>query len=167
MRVHLKQDVVPIFSPFQRSSRGHSADEWPHYCQGVSCPERPLGQSWPGMPTYVRLMTPYSLDKKNNLNPHFMKMLSLFCKQVSNLQYEMLLLTDSISKEGGCWELRLSCGKNLFLTSTYLYLYIAHFLRWWMLELFWSVPHCQLICTLFSLGALGGKNTKKKRTNSN
>lgn len=31
--------------------------------------------------------------------------------QVSNLQYEMLLLTDSISKEGGCWELRLRCGK--------------------------------------------------------
>ena len=30
--------------------------------------------------------------------------------QVSNLQYEMLLLTDSISKEGGCWELRLRCG---------------------------------------------------------
>lgn len=34
--------------------------------------------------------------------------------QVSNLQYEMLLLTDSISKEGGCWELRLRCGKLLY-----------------------------------------------------
>lgn len=34
-----------------------------------------------------------------------------FPHQVSNLQYEMLLLTDSISKEGGCWELRLRCGK--------------------------------------------------------
>lgn len=34
--------------------------------------------------------------------------------QVSNLQYEMLLLTDSISKEGGCWELRLRCGKPEF-----------------------------------------------------
>lgn len=48
--------------------------------------------------------------------------MSFFYKQVSNLQYEMLLLTDSISKEGGCWELRLSCGKRLFLTS-----YIADF----------------------------------------
>ena len=38
--------------------------------------------------------------------------------QVSNLQYEMLLLTDSISKEGGCWELRLRCG-TLFI---YVYL---------------------------------------------
>ncbi|TWW56459.1 E3 ubiquitin-protein ligase UBR4 [Takifugu flavidus] len=36
---------------------------------------------------------------------------------VSNLQYEMLLLTDSISKEGGCWELRLSCALTLFLMS--------------------------------------------------
>lgn len=43
--------------------------------------------------------------------------MSLFYKQVSNLQYEMLLLTDSISKEGGCWELRLSCGRKIFLTS--------------------------------------------------
>lgn len=42
-------------------------------------------------------------------------MMSLFSKQVSNLQYEMLLLTDSISKEGGCWELRLRCGKPDFL----------------------------------------------------
>lgn len=31
--------------------------------------------------------------------------------QVSSLQYEMLLLTDSIAKEGGCWELRLRCGE--------------------------------------------------------
>lgn len=38
-------------------------------------------------------------------------------KQVSNLQYEMLLLTDSISKEGGCWELRLRCGKPNFFSS--------------------------------------------------
>ncbi|XP_013766248.1 E3 ubiquitin-protein ligase UBR4 [Pundamilia nyererei] len=36
---------------------------------------------------------------------------------VSNLQYEMLLLTDSISKEGGCWELRLRCALSLFLMS--------------------------------------------------
>lgn len=41
----------------------------------------------------------------------------LFCQQVSNLQYEMLLLTDSISKEGGCWELRLRCGKPDFPDS--------------------------------------------------
>lgn len=41
----------------------------------------------------------------------------MFSQQVSNLQYEMLLLTDSISKEGGCWELRLRCGKPDFLTS--------------------------------------------------
>ncbi|XP_045063212.1 E3 ubiquitin-protein ligase UBR4-like isoform X2 [Coregonus clupeaformis] len=36
---------------------------------------------------------------------------------VSSLQYEMLLLTDSISKEGGCWELRLRCALNLFLMA--------------------------------------------------
>ncbi|KAM6976924.1 E3 ubiquitin-protein ligase UBR4 [Aplochiton taeniatus] len=36
---------------------------------------------------------------------------------VSSLQYEMLLLTDSISKEGGCWELRLRCALSLFLMS--------------------------------------------------
>lgn len=41
--------------------------------------------------------------------------LPLCAQQVSNLQYEMLLLTDSISKEGGCWELRLRCGKSDFL----------------------------------------------------
>lgn len=29
----------------------------------------------------------------------------------SSLQYEMLLLTDSISKEDSCWELRLRCGE--------------------------------------------------------
>uniref|UniRef100_A0A3B4FTU0 Ubiquitin protein ligase E3 component n-recognin 4 n=1 Tax=Pundamilia nyererei TaxID=303518 RepID=A0A3B4FTU0_9CICH len=40
-----------------------------------------------------------------------------FPHQVSNLQYEMLLLTDSISKEGGCWELRLRCALSLFLMS--------------------------------------------------
>ena len=34
------------------------------------------------------------------------------CPQVSSLQYEMLLLTDSIAKEGGCWELRLRCGES-------------------------------------------------------
>lgn len=34
-----------------------------------------------------------------------------FLPQVSSLQYEMLLLTDSIAKEGGCWELRLRCGE--------------------------------------------------------
>lgn len=33
------------FFLFQRSSRGDSTDERPHYCQGVSCPEGPLGQS--------------------------------------------------------------------------------------------------------------------------
>lgn len=31
--------------------------------------------------------------------------------QASSLQYEMLLLTDSISKEDSCWELRLRCGE--------------------------------------------------------
>uniref|UniRef100_A0A3B3SK32 Ubiquitin protein ligase E3 component n-recognin 4 n=1 Tax=Paramormyrops kingsleyae TaxID=1676925 RepID=A0A3B3SK32_9TELE len=31
---------------------------------------------------------------------------------VSSLQYEMQLLTDSIAKEGGCWELRLRCGES-------------------------------------------------------
>ncbi|XP_055747277.1 E3 ubiquitin-protein ligase UBR4 [Salvelinus fontinalis] len=36
---------------------------------------------------------------------------------VSSLQYEMLLLTDSISKEGGCWELRLRCALSLFLMA--------------------------------------------------
>uniref|UniRef100_A0A673LQI7 E3 ubiquitin-protein ligase UBR4-like n=1 Tax=Sinocyclocheilus rhinocerous TaxID=307959 RepID=A0A673LQI7_9TELE len=36
---------------------------------------------------------------------------------VSSLQYEMLLLTDSIAKEGGCWELRLRCALNLFLMA--------------------------------------------------
>lgn len=47
-----------------------------------------------------------------------MKLMSLCFEQVSNLQYEMLLLTDSISKEGGCWELRLRCGKPDFFTSS-------------------------------------------------
>lgn len=32
--------------------------------------------------------------------------------QASSLQYEMLLLTDSISKEDSCWELRLRCGES-------------------------------------------------------
>ncbi|XP_016135663.1 E3 ubiquitin-protein ligase UBR4-like [Sinocyclocheilus grahami] len=36
---------------------------------------------------------------------------------VSSLQYEMLLLTDSIAKEGGCWELRLRCALSLFLMA--------------------------------------------------
>lgn len=40
---------------------------------------------------------------------------------VSSLQYEMLLLTDSISKEGGCWELRLRCGEFFFF-----YLIFSH-----------------------------------------
>nr|XP_033777630.1 E3 ubiquitin-protein ligase UBR4 isoform X4 [Geotrypetes seraphini] len=35
----------------------------------------------------------------------------------SSLQYEMLLLTDSISKEDGCWELRLRCALSLFLMA--------------------------------------------------
>ncbi|MGH0168045.1 UNVERIFIED_CONTAM: hypothetical protein FKN15_073672 [Acipenser sinensis] len=35
----------------------------------------------------------------------------------SSLQYEMLLLTDSIAKEGGCWELRLRCALSLFLMA--------------------------------------------------
>ncbi|XP_075046927.1 E3 ubiquitin-protein ligase UBR4 isoform X4 [Mixophyes fleayi] len=35
----------------------------------------------------------------------------------SSLQYEMLLLTDSISKEDSCWELRLRCALSLFLMS--------------------------------------------------
>lgn len=34
--------------------------------------------------------------------------------QASSLQYEMLLLTDSISKEDSCWELRLRCGESCF-----------------------------------------------------
>lgn len=37
---------------------------------------------------------------------------------VSSLQYEMLLLTDSISKEGGCWELRLRCGEFFFFFTS-------------------------------------------------
>uniref|UniRef100_W5MAW8 Ubiquitin protein ligase E3 component n-recognin 4 n=1 Tax=Lepisosteus oculatus TaxID=7918 RepID=W5MAW8_LEPOC len=36
---------------------------------------------------------------------------------VVSLQYEMLLLTDSIAKEGGCWELRLRCALSLFLMA--------------------------------------------------
>nr|XP_023697265.1 E3 ubiquitin-protein ligase UBR4 [Paramormyrops kingsleyae] len=36
---------------------------------------------------------------------------------VSSLQYEMQLLTDSIAKEGGCWELRLRCALSLFLMA--------------------------------------------------
>uniref|UniRef100_A0A8D2M8Y4 UBR-type domain-containing protein n=1 Tax=Zonotrichia albicollis TaxID=44394 RepID=A0A8D2M8Y4_ZONAL len=35
----------------------------------------------------------------------------------SSLQYEMLLLTDSISKEDSCWELRLRCALSLFLMA--------------------------------------------------
>ncbi|XP_031761327.1 E3 ubiquitin-protein ligase UBR4 isoform X1 [Xenopus tropicalis] len=35
----------------------------------------------------------------------------------SSLQYEMLLLTDSISKEDNCWELRLRCALSLFLMA--------------------------------------------------
>ncbi|KAM9298998.1 E3 ubiquitin-protein ligase UBR4 [Gastrophryne carolinensis] len=35
----------------------------------------------------------------------------------SGLQYEMLLLTDSISKEDSCWELRLRCALSLFLMA--------------------------------------------------
>ncbi|XP_064423992.1 E3 ubiquitin-protein ligase UBR4 [Latimeria chalumnae] len=35
----------------------------------------------------------------------------------SGLQYEMLLLTDSISKEDACWELRLRCALSLFLMA--------------------------------------------------
>lgn len=71
----------------------------------------------------------YKLSKKKTLRTNLQKyivfspnfdisMMSLFSKQVSNLQYEMLLLTDSISKEGGCWELRLRCGKPYFLSSS-------------------------------------------------
>lgn len=37
--------------------------------------------------------------------------LVLLAFQASSLQYEMLLLTDSISKEDSCWELRLRCGE--------------------------------------------------------
>ena len=37
--------------------------------------------------------------------------LILLAFQASSLQYEMLLLTDSISKEDSCWELRLRCGE--------------------------------------------------------
>lgn len=37
--------------------------------------------------------------------------LELCVLQASSLQYEMLLLTDSISKEDSCWELRLRCGE--------------------------------------------------------
>ncbi|KAM8927577.1 E3 ubiquitin-protein ligase UBR4 isoform 2-T2 [Pelodytes ibericus] len=35
----------------------------------------------------------------------------------NSLQYEMLLLTDSISKEDICWELRLRCALSLFLMA--------------------------------------------------
>ncbi|KAJ7306602.1 hypothetical protein JRQ81_009992 [Phrynocephalus forsythii] len=35
----------------------------------------------------------------------------------SSLQYEMLLLTDSIAKEDSCWELRLRCALSLFLMA--------------------------------------------------
>ncbi|XP_078094991.1 E3 ubiquitin-protein ligase UBR4 isoform X5 [Mustelus asterias] len=35
----------------------------------------------------------------------------------SSLQYEMLLLTDSISKEDACWELRLRCALSLYLMA--------------------------------------------------
>uniref|UniRef100_A0A8C5WBA2 Ubiquitin protein ligase E3 component n-recognin 4 n=1 Tax=Leptobrachium leishanense TaxID=445787 RepID=A0A8C5WBA2_9ANUR len=35
----------------------------------------------------------------------------------SSLQYEMLLLTDSIAKEDACWELRLRCALSLFLMA--------------------------------------------------
>ncbi|XP_063293132.1 E3 ubiquitin-protein ligase UBR4 isoform X8 [Pelobates fuscus] len=35
----------------------------------------------------------------------------------SSLQYEMLLLTDSIAKEDICWELRLRCALSLFLMA--------------------------------------------------
>lgn len=96
----------------QRSSRGHSANEWPHHCQGVGRSERPLGQSWPGMAaasdSNLNVVTQF-LRKYIYSNVSFHPTLP---KQVSNLQYEMLLLTDSISKEGGCWELRLRCGKH-------------------------------------------------------
>uniref|UniRef100_A0A4W3HBC8 Ubiquitin protein ligase E3 component n-recognin 4 n=1 Tax=Callorhinchus milii TaxID=7868 RepID=A0A4W3HBC8_CALMI len=34
-----------------------------------------------------------------------------------SLQYEMLLLTDSISKEDACWELRLRCALSLYLMA--------------------------------------------------
>lgn len=49
--------------------------------------------------------------KKSDFKIHTLYVFLFFPHQVSNLQYEMLLLTDSISKEGGCWELRLRCGK--------------------------------------------------------
>lgn len=52
--VHLNTQWIIIFPcnlcmflP-QRSSRGHSTDEWPHHCQSIRCSERSLGQSWPG-----------------------------------------------------------------------------------------------------------------------
>uniref|UniRef100_A0A8C5JL81 Ubiquitin protein ligase E3 component n-recognin 4 n=1 Tax=Junco hyemalis TaxID=40217 RepID=A0A8C5JL81_JUNHY len=43
--------------------------------------------------------------------------LELCVLQASSLQYEMLLLTDSISKEDSCWELRLRCALSLFLMA--------------------------------------------------
>lgn len=43
--------------------------------------------------------------------------LELCVLQASSLQYEMLLLTDSISKEDSCWELRLRCGECSIPTS--------------------------------------------------
>lgn len=128
LSVHLNTQWIIIFPcnlhmflP-QRSSRGHSADEWPHHCQSVRCSKRSLGQSWPGTTSSLffliwrKLKDCFRQTKliiaKFDLNIHHS--IPVFSKQVSNLQYEMLLLTDSISKEGGCWELRLRCGKPNF-----------------------------------------------------
>lgn len=70
----------------------------------------------------VRLTTRVSsesLGQSVDVRPHpGLTLQTLLCSplfllvlQASSLQYEMLLLTDSISKEDSCWELRLRCGE--------------------------------------------------------
>lgn len=53
----------------------------------------------------------YQKAKRTAASPWLLKALNVSVLQASSLQYEMLLLTDSISKEDSCWELRLRCGE--------------------------------------------------------
>lgn len=53
----------------------------------------------------------YQKAKVTSASPRLLRPLNVRLLQASSLQYEMLLLTDSISKEDSCWELRLRCGE--------------------------------------------------------